>query len=493
MPGPQDKSGRATLIYVGLSLGQRAVSFVLIPFLTTALTTSIYGVISTLTSLAALLAVVFGLSLEIFVLRRAVLSPGSKGPADYAVAWYLRIITPLVGICVGLLFASTGVGAFGAPGWALGGVVCGSALQASLLSHALPALRGRERLGRFAALSFINIGSQAGLTIGLVVVARLGLEGWVLTNVLAGAACWATSMVLSRPTLGRTSWRRMAEPLALTAPLLPHQVLMWALAFVDRVIMISIAGPSSTGIYSLAYQASTVGGMAFTEFNRALMPRYARLGDNPQSRPIRSLVSEHLGTILALTGLALPLIPILGHHVFHGPFAAATTYVGPLLISQLIYGAYGVPTNLLTLAVGNSRRMWQASGLGALSNVALNFALIPDLGIWGGVIANIAAYGLMATGAIWLESKGAGLLARGYRGARLPLLFVISIGVLGVAAFGVALGRPVLQLVLDGGSLMVAAGMVALVLRQHRPPPHRGAKSKHALRGHRSSPGKELH
>jgi O-antigen/teichoic acid export membrane protein len=224
------------------------------------------------------------------------------------------------------------------------------------------------------------------------------------------------------------------QSLRFTLPLLPHQVLSWLTAFADRIIMLSLVGATVTGIYSLAYQASMVLGLVFTELNRAFMPRYARLGVDADPREVVSLVRLHYTLMMVITAASILAVPVAAPLIFRGEFAGAFDYVGPLLLAQLIYASYNVPTNLLTLARGQSRQIWLASASGAIVNAILNFAFLPVIGPWAAVWATVASYGVMVAVSMILELRSGSQL-RGAFNSRSTLALCGCWSGLAVAAF----------------------------------------------------------
>lgn len=446
-----------TLVYVSLTLGQRAISFLLIPFLTAVLTPAEYGQIATLAALSAFLTILFGLGLETAVFRAHALSHDDpqSGLELRAISGYLLVVVPVVATLLAAACWLADVRIATAPPYLLASAVFAAGLSAPVYAYSLPVLRGIEALGRFVCVSVVAVVAQVGLTVGLVVVARLGLEGIAISTAVSSALMYATALAVVGGGSGRISWRALGKPLRFTLPLVPHQLLNWMTAFVDRVIMISLLTAAMAGIYSLSYQASVVLGLVFTELNRAFMPRYTRLGAAADLAELSRLIRLHLAMMAGVTAAAIISVPVIAPIMFRGDFDDAGLYLGWLLFAQLMYGCYYLPTNLVTLARGRSDRMWLASGAGATSNVALNFLLLPLVGVWGAVVATVVAYAAMACVA-WRIEMRSGDEIRAVISGRFVLGVAICVASLSFAAISPALGSTPLTIVAYGTCALVA-------------------------------------
>jgi O-antigen/teichoic acid export membrane protein len=456
----QPSARSAALVYVGLGLSQRAISFVLIPFLTAVLTTSQYGTIAALTSLVALLSMFLGLGLETAVFRGIATATPSAGFADQdaALRQFLMLWVPAFGLAAAGVLWMADISLASASPSAVALATASGALSTSAYSYALPALRAREALARYALVTVVSIAVQVGATITLVIVWDMGVMGWALATSANAAAVYALAWtMLPVKSVRVRAIGHLKVALRFTLPLLPHQLLTWASSFVDRLIMIALVSASVVGIYSLAYQTSIVLALVMLELNRALMPTYARLGRHPIRGDVERLVGIHRSLMVSATGLAILAIPLVAPVLFNGEFDASVQYLAPLFVAQLAYGLYFVPANLITLARGQTQGIWMASATGAALNVGLNFLLLKRFEEWGAVAATLIAYVGMVAVASLLERRASAREearhAHDWR-SRTPIL----LGLTGVAvgAVGSAMSA--------SGPLLAVTSVICLVL-----------------------------
>jgi O-antigen/teichoic acid export membrane protein len=128
----------------------------------------------------------------------------------------------------------------------------------------------------------------------------------------------------------------------------------------------------------------------------ATAQKYACLADHGDRAHLQALIGKvaTLSTILttaAATFLALFAAPLLS--LFGESFVQAAPIVGLLGLGILISGAFGPGDDVLNML--GEERICSLGFLSALAaNIALNFALIPPLGLTGAAIATVSALGL---------------------------------------------------------------------------------------------------
>jgi O-antigen/teichoic acid export membrane protein len=406
-----------------------------------------------------------GLGFETTVFRRAALGASVVGDlTDSALAWYLRVFVPVLGLLLCLPLVLAQVSFAGVPPWVCASAVLTASLSPAVFGFALPRLRAAQALGRFAVLTVAGIVVPVALTVALVIVARLGVEGWALASVVSAASTFALSLLLvPGATRGPARWASLREPLAFSLPLLPHQASLWVTAIFDRVLMIALVGASITGVYSLAYQASAVLGMVLLESNRALMPYYARMVLHLDTGSVARVAVRQASIMIVVGGGALLASPLIGKVLFVGEYKGALDLVGPLLLAQLLLGLYYIPINVITLVRGISRHVWWASTAAAVTNVVLNICLLPAWGAWGAVTATLASYGVLLLVARRLERRHGSLL-RQPRNTTVSL----SLGLVGAALASVTqlVGANLTPWVTGSSIAMLVLGPGRLLLRQ---------------------------
>ena len=211
-------------------------------------------------------------------------------------------------------------------------------------------------------------------------------------------------------------WMRVSIPLSLIG------VFTTILNSIDLVMLGSLAGPESAGIYSAAVRTSHVIGLFLTAVNMVAAPLYASLHARSEHARLQQLVHTtvhwafwpSLAAGIVVVALGEPILGLFGPEFTraHGPLAIlvagslVSTSLGSVLILMAATGHHDVSARVL--------------GWSALLNVALNALLIPPFGIMGAAVATAITSVIWKT---WLER-----LARSRLGIRTSLVSALTAG-----------------------------------------------------------------
>jgi O-antigen/teichoic acid export membrane protein len=165
----------------------------------------------------------------------------------------------------------------------------------------------------------------------------------------------------------------------------------------DVVILGYMSGDHAVGIYSTATRLPLAATVFASLWVTVFYPHAAQLAKDD-----RATLTDQVGQFATLAIIAgLPLLPvgfIIGRQLlggmFGGQFAAGGTAFAILLVSSaaaLLNSTIGQTL----LASADDRAFLISVTIGAVANVALNFALIPVLGIDGSALATLAAESLI--------------------------------------------------------------------------------------------------
>jgi O-antigen/teichoic acid export membrane protein len=184
-------------------------------------------------------------------------------------------------------------------------------------------------------------------------------------------------------------------------PLVPSALLLWVTNFADRFILVKLVDTAEVGIYSVGVRIASAMILLLTAF-RTAWPAFAySIEDDTEARSAYGFVLTYLVVISTWVATALGLLsPWLVRWLAKSDFASASRVVGPLAFSTVAFAGYIV----LAIGVGRARRTqfnWVVSGLAAVVNIGLCFALIPSYGMMGAAIATVAAYVVMFLAMAW--------------------------------------------------------------------------------------------
>jgi O-antigen/teichoic acid export membrane protein len=255
--------------------------------------------------------------------------------------------------------------------------------------------RVEERSVQFVIASIANILITVGMTVLLVVGLHKGATGAVVGNFIGTLSVYLVLLAYRRYQLGLQFDRDLLRQMnRFGLPLIPSALALWAINFIDRVFVVQYKGLGEAGVYSLAVRASSVIVFLMIAF-RLAWPAFAySIDDDNSARRTYSYVLTYLLFVccwisVALGTLAPWLVKILAPST--PSFYRADKAVGLLAFASAAYAGYTV----LAIGIGRARRTqynWIVSGIAAVLNIALNFALIPRYGMMGAAVSTAAAY-----------------------------------------------------------------------------------------------------
>jgi O-antigen/teichoic acid export membrane protein len=279
---------------------------------------------------------------------------------------------------------------------ALVGLLGAAMLCNSLSLSYTAALAGLGRFELQAAADTLLYGLMLG---GSVLAMRLGagIVGIGAAMAAASAAQLGVCWLLGRRVLGPADLRfdpllarsllEMAWPLALTG------VAIGIYTRIDSVFLSLLHGDRQVGLYDAAYTFIHGLRQVPAALCLAALPMLTRLVPEDRARlasTVGSIVRVGLGVGLPLVVLAWIGAELLLSLIYSAPYLPAARPLRILLGTIPLMLADGAQSYLL-IAAGRQRRLLGVTMLGAASNLALNLALIPPLGMEGAAIATLVS------------------------------------------------------------------------------------------------------
>jgi len=298
-------------------------------------------------------------------------------------------------------------------------------------------MRLRFRAWRFVISSVLAALVSAGVGIAAVVAFDSGVTGVFVGLIVGNALAAAYGVFAIRSDLSRAfsayEFRRM---FAFGVPLIPTALALWALAFLDRIMLSKLSSLDEVGQYAVANRVASVLMLGVVAFTTAVGPQLFSLfsTDPALEKVIRSRVLTYLTVALSLAGICLALFAREIVRVVAPDYHSAYEAVGLLLLSIVAFGMSSV-----TMAgISYTRRavfFAVGAGFAFAVHVGLNFALMPSLGMLGAAISTAVAYVLLAVFYLIVSQR---LYPTKYEERKVVFtaLLATGIGVLGVVPLG---------------------------------------------------------
>ena len=380
-----------TLVFALGGLAIKAVSLVLMPLYTTALTAGEYGTAELLNS-----------AIEI------VLPMLSAGVVEALYRFSIDVDVPK-----DELFADSLV-VLG------GGVVCAGA--ACALGHVLwnmehagsffvlfcsvcvfkattQLARGLGHVRRFVAYGLINALAMVVSTYLLLVRAHLGVEGYLwsftigyLVGGLVAFLGSAEYRLLAPFRFDRDLLRRM---LVYSLPLVPNLLSWWLVSVSGRYVVLWGSGVVAAGLFTAASKMPALVNIVASVFQQAWQYSTAREINSPDRGAFFGVVMRGYSlATLTVAGLVIALNRPISRVMLQAEFAEGWRYV-PLLMLVASFGVISIFFESFYQALKNSGVLMASTALGAGVNVVLGVALVPFMGPWGAGLAGAVAYMLV--------------------------------------------------------------------------------------------------
>ncbi|WP_315064048.1 lipopolysaccharide biosynthesis protein [Actinomyces oris] len=380
-----------TLVFALGGLAVKAVSLVLMPLYTTALTAGEYGTAELLNSAIEIVLPLLSAGVVEALYRFSI---DDDVPKDELFANSLLVLGG-GGLCTGVLCALGSVlwnmehaGSF----FVLFCSVC-------LFKATTQFARGLGHVRRFVAYGLINALAMVVSTYLLLVCARLGVEGYLwsfaigyLAGGLAAFLGSAEYRLLAPFRVDRALLRRM---LVYSLPLVPNLLSWWLVSVSGRYVVLWGSGVVAAGLFTAASKMPALVNIVASVFQQAWQYSTAREIDSPDRGAFfGSVLRGYSLATLSTAGLVIALNRPISRVMLQAEFAEGWRYV-PLLMLVASFGVISIFFESFYQALKNSGVLMASTALGAVVNVILGVALVPFMGPWGAGLAGAVAYMLV--------------------------------------------------------------------------------------------------
>lgn len=461
---------RHLLGYLPLNLAQALAGFGGIFLLTRLLTPAEYGLYSLVYSI-----VVITHSLLFTWIEAAVARTYARAEADQRLADHLATAFRYLGLFVAV-FAVLGVGLV----WLLPvsaefktvlGFGIGSMLTKTFLDLSLEARKAAREVRRYSLTQMLNV--TGAFILGILFVVFTDLKG---AGPFAGVtvAAMATMLfdlpnMLRRMRGGKSNARELKSFFRYGMPLSLSLILGYILQAGDRFVISALLGNDQVGVYAAGYgTANRSLDVLFVWAGMAASPiliSALELGNRDKAKAMARKAFEAMAflTFPAAAGIALVATPLA--NVMTGPeFRAGAAQIIPWIALAGLMN--GLTTYYLLASFTLSRRtgiMALVTAIPAILNIAMNFVLLPKMGLMGAVVSTLVAYAVGMTLTAFLGRKSFPLPLPWIEVLR--TVFACTLMALAVLALPLPAGMPdLLRLSLMASVGAIVYGLVAVAL-----------------------------
>ncbi len=259
--------------------------------------------------------------------------------------------------------------------------------------------KSQEKNIQFAIGGIIVTLSFALLCILLIAFIRIDVYGYIwayIISLLMGTCFYAftcrKSMRFKKILISRTL---VKDILTFSVPLVPNQLAQWIIQMSDRYMVIFFCGPSLNGIYTMSYKIPSIVSLMDTIFMQAFGITAIKkiASDQPVNGKyncdsFEGILKKYIAVTFTTTIVVILFTKVLSGIILKKEFFEAWKYT-PLILCAYSIGNISSFYSRIFVAIKQTKYELLSTIAGALSNIAINFFMIPLYGAYGAAIATV--------------------------------------------------------------------------------------------------------
>ena len=379
------------ILVLGLGLmGSKFIQFILLPYFTNILTTAEYGIVDLVVTFVGLIVPIVTLELSDSVLRFGLSKDTDKFDLVKCSIFLLTLGILLTVILSPLLI-------FYKTLWPYKNFVVLMIIMQSFRTNEALFVKAQDRVLVYSLDSILTALIIALLDIYFISGLKIGVKGYFGAEILGNAfsICFLfvcgkinTYVDLKKP-LNKKLLKQMIK---YSVPLMFNAISWWITSFSDRAILNIFFSESEVGLYSVAAKIPAIITTVLSVFTQAwIMSAVKEYEKDNNPAFFENIYKMYSGLLFIGVGISILIIkPIMKVYVGKN-FFESWYYVPILLIGTAFLGISNYYGAIYAAAKANLLEI-KSTLTCAISNIILNFILIPKMGILGAVLATSASY-----------------------------------------------------------------------------------------------------
>ena len=380
-----------------LSLGiltPKLISLLILPILTTYLTTSEYGNYDLVVTIVSFIVPVITLQIQQAAFRNLIAKRGDGDSQRRIVVTsilfvvFVSFISAPITFLVFYLYKFDNV---------INICICIMVFGESLYLLTGQIIRGLGKNVTYTAgVVTYSVVNFAGVVI-FILALRLGLMGVILSvtvaYLLSAVLLFTRTLSLCGFKLKDASLNELKELLIFSSPIVPSSISLWVVNLSDRILVIHYLGSSINGIYAVANKIPTLFATLYNVFNLAWTETAAKAADeerNPEKyySSMFSFLFTFLGGIMLLVFALIPVFyKIFINTQFHGAHMHTVILCFGVFFNSIVafYAS-------IYIAIRRTKQIGVSSAVGAILNFFINILLIRHIGLYAASISTALSY-----------------------------------------------------------------------------------------------------
>lgn len=396
---------RSMGIYTFSNIVNAGIPFLLLPVLTTYLTTEDYGILSNFNALANVMIPLIGINLMSSVQVQFL-----KEEVDFksyvSTGFYFNILLTLFFSLFLVVFSGQVSHWTGVPTQFLVFALL-YGLFNTVIEVLLAVWRMEDKSWNYGVFRIGRTMLEITLVFILVIVFRLNFSGSIYAlfwSYLIATSVAVFILVRKQILWGLFRQEYLSHVLRYGAPLIPHSLSAVAIMYADKLILTHYHGLSANGIYSVGFMVGQLIGLLQNSFNQAWVPwvfQKLKNGDQADKVKMVKLTYVYIVAILVAVVLLWLVLPWI-YMLFGKDFQQGRELVLWVALGFAFNGMYKM-LSVYMFYLEKTGLIALNTVLAALLNVTLSFSLIPAYGAMGAAYAQLISMFVLFVGT-WLIS-----------------------------------------------------------------------------------------
>ncbi|MCC7159707.1 MAG: oligosaccharide flippase family protein [Ignavibacteria bacterium] len=272
----------------------------------------------------------------------------------------------------------------------------------SLYRFPMVLINSLQRSKLYSAINAAAVVINVIVNIVLIVYYYMGIEAIFYSYIISYSFLFVVSLAFSLEYFSLSlDTAKIKKLLKFAYLFLFYGLFLISIDLIDRFILEYFKGSAVVGIYSASYRIGIVMNLVITGFKVAWTPFFLNMKEEEGNKEIFSKIFTYfcyggLVVFLLFSLLAddLVKINIAGYTLLNEQYWSGLVIIPYILMAYLFSGLY-LNITVASFFQNKIRFLIISSGAGCVSNVILNFILIPPLSMTGAAIATMLSYFIM--------------------------------------------------------------------------------------------------
>lgn len=392
---------KTTSLYTLGNFLPKAAGIILLPIYTRYLTTSEYGVVSSMQSLIPILVILFSLGFDASIFRLYWDYDSKEKRSEFfgtmilsrAIISFLLLALLLVfQNIVGDIYKSIAFNPFYL-------YIIVTVFFSSFFEIPKKYLMLKERAGVFVSLSVGQFLLHSGLILWFLIAKDGGAAGFLKAGVIASLILLPVYIFFSIKIIRfRIRFSILKNVLSFSLPIMPILLSGWVINLSDRIFIERYFALSDVGIYNLAYKLAGVVLIVISSYHMSYRPLFFKLANTKNQIKAKASIYRYNYLFLLMLSFSVFLIAFFSKEIiyilFSTDYKSAYMLIPLIVVSYFFNGAVGIIDRMIEQSKKITYMMYFAIGA-AILNIVLNFLLIPHWGVFGAAYATIITFAFL--------------------------------------------------------------------------------------------------